>query len=241
VAQGELIGKFMAYYPAPHSFSGTDVELALTIGRQLGFSLERLHAEERRRRAEEAKELLLGESKHRIKNTLATIQAIACQTLHHTKADELEVFLARLHALGEAHELLTTEHWDRALLRDVVERALKPFERRQHDRVVAEGPAVWVPANTSLSLTLCLHELATNAVKYGSLPNGTGHVRVSWEAVSKLERRRLRLTWQETGGPRVKAPDRKGCGSLLVQSTGEGETCVDFHPDGVRCLLDLSL
>jgi PAS domain S-box-containing protein len=241
VAQGELVGKFMTYYTTPHDFSRADIDLALTIGRQLGFSLERLRAEERRRRAEEAKELLLSESKHRIKNTLGTIQAIARQTLRHTNPDEFEAFLARLRALGEAHELLTTENWDRAPLRGVVERALKPFETRQQDRIVTEGPAVWVPANTSLSLTLCLHELATNAVKYGSLSNGTGYVHVAWEVVARLEEPRLRLTWQETGGPRVNVPERKGFGSLLVQSTGEGETYVDFHPDGVRCLLDVSL
>jgi two-component sensor histidine kinase len=238
---GGLVGKFMAYYPTAHLFTDEDITIAVTIARQLVFGLERMRVEAERQSAEEAKDLLLNESRHRIKNTLATVQAIASQTLRHTNANDLEAFLARLHALGEAHELLTTENWDRAPLRDVVERALKPFESSQQDRVVAEGPAVWVPANTSLSLTLCLHELATNAVKYGALSNGTGQVRVSWDVVGALEERRLRLTWQETGGPPVKVPERKGFGSLLVQVTGDGETCVDFRPDGVRCLLDLSL
>jgi two-component sensor histidine kinase len=99
---------------------------------------------------------------------------------------------------------------------------------------------VWVPASTSLSLTLCLHELATNAVKYGALSNGTGRVRLSWNLAGEAKRR-LRLMWIEVGGPPVKVPERKGFGSLLIKSTGEAETSVDFHPDGLRCRLDLSL
>jgi PAS domain S-box-containing protein len=237
---GQLVGKFMAYYPAPHVFTETDINIAVTIARQLGFGLERLGAEEQRRKAEQTKELLLGESKHRIKNTLATVQAIASQTLRHGRAGGLDSFIARLHALGEAHELLTTENWDRAPLREVVERAIKPFRSGQ-DRFVIVGPAVMVPAQTSLTLTLCLHELATNAVKYGALSNGRGRVHVAWEPVANGERRNVRIFWHETGGPRVKVPKRKGFGSLLIESSGDGDSRVDFTPHGVRCSMILSL
>jgi len=240
-AKGELVGKFMTYYPAQHDFTDTDIIAAITIARQLGFSLEKLRTEARRQEAEEAKELLLNEIKHRIKNTLATVQAIAGQTLKRANADQLQTFFARLHALGEAHDLLTTENWHQAPLTEVVSRALKPFASKQEKCIVVHGPSVWVPANTSLSLTLCLHELATNAVKYGALSNGTGQVHVSWRVADDVERRRLHVTWQETGGPRVKAPGRKGFGSLLIQTTGEGDTRIHFHPRGLKCLLDLSL
>ena len=239
-ARGELIGKFMAYYRVPHVFTDTDLNIAITIALQLGFGLERLGAEEQRRKAEETKELLLSESMHRIKNTLATVQAIASQTLRHGRAGGLDSFLARLHALGEAHELLTTENWDRAPLREVVERAIKAFQSKQ-DRFVIVGPAVLVPAQTSLTLTLCLHELATNAVKYGALSNGRGRVHVAWEPVVKGDRRNVRLTWHETGGPRVTVPKRKGFGSLLIESSGDGDSRVDFTPHGVRCSMNLSL
>jgi len=239
--KGALIGKFMAYYPAPHEFSETDMTVAVTIARQLGFGIERMRAEDERQSAEGARELLLNESRHRIKNTLATVQAIATQTLSQTSAGALQTFLARLHALGEAHEVLATKNWDRAPLHEVVSRALKPFASKQDDRLVADGPMVWVPANTSLSLTLCLHELATNAVKYGALSNETGQVHVLWGVANDTERRKLHLTWQETGGPPVTAPICNGFGSLLIQATGEADTRIDFHPDGVRCLLDLSL
>jgi PAS domain S-box-containing protein len=240
-AKGELLGKFMTYYPAPHSFTDAEMNVAVTIARQLGFSLERLRIEEGRREAEDAKELLLNESKHRIKNTLATVQAIARQSLRHTKADELQTFLSRLQALGEAHEVLTIENWHQAPLREVVSRALKPFASIRENRFIADGPPIWVQANTSLNLTLCLHELATNAVKYGALSNGTGQVRVSWETTGEAHQRRLHLTWQETGGPPVREPRHKGFGSLLIQSTGNTDTRIEFRPGGLRCLLDLPL
>ena len=228
----------MAYYPASHTFTATEINLAVTIARHLGFSLERLTADEQRREAEEAKELLLAESRHRIKNTLATVQAIAAQTLQNGAANGLRSFLARLHALGEAHDLLTPQNWNWASLHEVVGRAIKPFQSEQ-DRFVIEGPIVWVPAQTSLTLTLCLHELATNAVKYGALSNGTGRVHVAWQPVGG-ERPSLKFTWQESGGPPVTVPKRNGFGSRLIQSS-DGASRLDFLLDGVRCALNFPL
>ena len=129
VAQGDLIGKFMTYYPVPHAFTAAEMGLAITIARQLGFSLERMRAEQHRRLAEEAKELVLNESRHRIKNTLATVQALAGQTLRDIPPAQQKAFLARLHALGEAHELLTSGDWHQAPLLDVIKRALNLSNR----------------------------------------------------------------------------------------------------------------
>ena len=241
-ARGRLIGKFMTYYSSPHTFAEAEGALAVTIARQLGFSLERMRAEDERRRAEEAKELLLNESRHRIKNTLATVQAIAGQTLRRTPPREREAFLGRLHALGEAHDLLTTENWDRAPLHDVVARALKPFDTGQRNRFVAKGPRVWLPAKTSLLLTMCLHELATNAAKYGALSNGTGRVHVTWKLTRKGKQRTAKVSWRESGGPPVKVPERKGFGSRLIKASFDGDaTRVDYLSDGVRCFVELSL
>jgi two-component sensor histidine kinase len=184
----------MAYYSTSRVFTEANIELAVTIGRQLGFSIERMQAEV-------AKELLLNESKHRIKNTLATVQAIAGQTLRSTPSADLQAFLARLHALGEASDLLTVENWDQVSLRDVVARALKPFEASRDDSILVEGPSVALSAKASLMLTMCLHELATNAAKYGALSSGTGQFQVSWELVASGGERRVRLTWRESGGP----------------------------------------
>jgi PAS domain S-box-containing protein len=226
-ARGELVGKFMTYYEAPHRFSVEELDLAVTIARQLGFALERL-------RSEEAKEMLLAESRHRIKNILATVQAIAGQSLRPADGEDgLQSFLARLRALAEAHDVLTTENWDRAPLRQVVDRALKPFHIGGHGRLNVAGPDVWLPAQTSLMLTMCLHELATNAAKYGALSNSSGHVHVRWESLEG-ENRRISLSWQENGGPPVTPPTRKGFGSLLIESSGiEGN--LDFRPKGLYC------
>src|SRR5262249_26848947 len=119
-AKGKLVGKFMTYYESAHKFADSEMELAVTIARQLGFGIERL-------RAEEGRQLLLKESAHRVKNTLATVQAIAVQTMRDAKPASLEAFRARLQALGEAHDLLTSENWHQAPLGEVVRRALKPF------------------------------------------------------------------------------------------------------------------
>ena len=236
IARGGLVGKFMAYYPTPHVFTEADIDLAVTIARQLGFSTERL-------RAEDAKELLLNESKHRIKNTLATVQAIAGQTLRNTPSDELQAFLARLQALGEANDLLTLQNWDQAPLREVIGRTLKPFEAGRRDRIIVDGPSVALSAKSALMLTMCLHELATNAAKYGALSNGTGQVHLAWELIRNGSEGKIKLTWRESGGPPVTTPQRKGFGSVLIEQSflGYGETFFDFRPDGLRCSLELSL
>ena len=183
----------------------------------------------------------MNETIHRIKNTLATVQAIAGQTLRKTVGRE--AFLARLHALGDAHDLLTMQNWDQAPLRDVISRALRPFESNQHERITVHGPSVGVPAKTSLMITMCLHELATNAAKYGALSNGSGQVHIGWELLGKGLDRKVKLTWQETGGPPVSVPRRRGFGSLLIEQSfvGYGETSLEFRPEGLRCFLELSL
>jgi two-component sensor histidine kinase len=233
----------MTYYEAPHVFSDPEIDLAVTIARQLGFGLERVRAEDERRKAEEAKELLVSESTHRIKNTLATVQAIASQTFRRTQAGDLQTFLARLHALAETHDLLTSQNWDSASLREVVRRSLKPFEASQKERFIVKGPVVWLPARTSLALTLCLHELATNAAKYGALRKRTGQVHVTWRLISNGGEQKVRLSWRESGGPRVSVPARKGFGSLLIEQSfsGDGTSRVDFKPDGLKWSLELSL
>jgi two-component sensor histidine kinase len=199
-----------------------------------------LRAEEHRRQAEETRQLLLDESQHRIKNTLATVQAMARQTLRHASPADLDAFLARLHTLSEAHDLLSTKDWHRAPIDDVIHRALRPFSVEHGHRVVANGPPVLVPATSSLHLTLCLHELATNATKYGALSNAAGQVRLSW-SVPDANRQRLELSWEEIGGPPVTPPERKGFGTLLIQSSGLTGARLDFAPQGLKCFLDLPI
>jgi two-component sensor histidine kinase len=230
----------MTYYRRSHVFSDSEIDLAVTIGRQLGFGLQRIRAEEARRRAEQAHELLLKESRHRIKNTLATVQGLAGQTLRHTPPDERQAFIARLHALGEAHDLLNIGDWDQALLRQVVKRALKPFADRHATHIVANGPDLWLSAQASLLLTMGLHELATNATKYGALSNGMGKVQITWQSPKE---RKMKLYWRETGGPHVTPPETKGFGSLLIDQSfsDDGESCFVFRPEGLICSLTISV
>jgi PAS domain S-box-containing protein len=198
-----------------------------------------------RKRAEQQQQLLVGEIKHRIKNTLATVQAIARQTLQGAPAEEREAFIARLMALANAHDLLTLERWNRAALREVVDRALKPFEAKHSARFLVRGPEdAWLDAQRASLLTMALHELATNAVKYGSLSNGYGIVRLTWELLDEGDAQKVKLFWRELGGPLVLPPERKGFGSFLIERAlqgGGGQSRLDFNPNGLVCSLEIGL
>ncbi len=197
---------------------------------------------ELRRRAEEHKELLLNEMKHRVKNSLVTVQAIASQSLKSASPDDRASFLSRLHALSGAHDLLAGQNWDRARIADVVQQAVAPFQEKRSERFVIEGPdAVAVDANKALLLTMALHELATNAVKYGALSNGRGRVRIFWEL---LKDDKLKLRWEERGGPTVIPPEQKGFGSRLIEGALKrelGGARFDFAPQGVTCTLKMTV
>ena len=171
---------------------GSLIDISLTIsplkdadGRIIGASKIARDITERKR-AQEQQKLLVNEMQHRIKNSLATIQAIATQTLNQ-HAKERDAFIARLHALGSAHDLLTSETWERAPLRAIVTKALEPFQERLHERITIDGPAdLWLDSTKSVVVAMALHELATNAVKYGALSNGAGRVSIAWERQFKL-------------------------------------------------------
>lgn len=231
---------------------GSPVEISLTVspvkdadGRISGASKIARDITERKR-AEEQQRLLVGEMRHRIKNSLATVQAIASQTLHSASAEERRAFIARLHALSSAHDLLKIERWDSAALREVIDMALQAFQETHRERFKVDGPQdVRVDANKAMLLVMALHELATNAVKYGALSNRSGLVTVTWELLQDgRPKPRLKLCWRERGGPPVKPPGRKGFGSQLLERAFEGNDAskrVEFDPQGFVCELELSL
>ncbi len=247
---GEVHGGLFFGHDKPGVFSEKEHNLAAGIAVHAGLAIDNANSlrsaqveNERRRRAEEQKDLLLNEVKHRAKNTLATVQAIAARTFRNAPADEKASFVARLHALAHAHDLLSEENWSHASLRALVERALEPYLRSDDRRVSIEGPEVRVDASRALALTMVFHELATNAAKYGSLSDDEGKVAVEWQ-VSQEGRPRLRLSWRELDGPPVTPPLRKGFGSLLVERGlgGEGGNArFDFAPDGLVCTLEIDL
>ena len=190
-----------------------------------------------RMKAERAQRMLIGELQHRVKNTLATMQAMASQTLQSATTAEREAFVARLHALSNAHDVLTQENWERAPLRDLVRRALAPFQK---ERIVVIGPHVQLPASQALVMTMALHELATNAIKYGALSNATGWVSIDWTVKETSAGARLHFCWQERGGPPVREPTQKGFGSRLIGVSFE-ESQVTFAPEGVTCTMEVFL
>ncbi len=191
-----------------------------------------------RLKADEQRVLLINELNHRVKNTLATVQSLAMQTLRNTErsADARELFESRLTALSRAHDVLTVESWEGAELRRVANRALEPFTSND-GRVSIEGPDVWLTPKQALALSMTLHELATNATKYGALSNDAGTVRVSWVVATVDGSGELELTWTEQGGPPVSPPTRKGFGTRLIQRNLAhdlgGDATIDYRPQGV--------
>lgn len=180
------------------------------------------------RRAEERQQVLINELNHRVKNTLATVQAIATQTFRGGEVDValLEAFQSRLVALARGHDILTRQSWERADLREVVASALEPFRAHHEDRLSVQGPALALTPSMVLALTLILHELGTNAMKYGALSNDTGQVEVAWSLDGK-QGGGLRFRWQEWGGPPVTEPTHKGFGSRLIERSLRSDLAAD--------------
>ena len=201
-----------------------------------------------RKRAEEHQRLLAGELQPRVKNSLALVQAIAGQTLRGAgDVDAMrEAFAARLISLGRAHDILTQASWTAAPIADLVEGALGVHRQAGPSRIRVSGPNVLLAARPALSLALALHELATNAAKYGALSNDRGVVDLRWHVVHEGEAPRFCLTWTEQGGPPVPSPPtRKGFGSRLIERSFaaevDGEVKLTFAPTGLICRLEAPL
>jgi PAS domain S-box-containing protein len=194
-----------------------------------------------RKQAERHRELLVNELNHRVKNTLAVVQSIAAKTFRGALAapSARQAFEGRLMALAAAHDLLTQENWDAAKLGTLVRSALRPFAAE--DRLVISGPDLPVRPQAAVSLTLALHELATNAAKYGALSNQTGVVTVKW-TVSQRDIPTFRMVWQESGGPEVTPPATFGFGSRLIKQglSGElaGPVSLSYLSDGLVCTVE---
>jgi two-component sensor histidine kinase len=187
--------------------------------------------------------LLLEELHHRIKNVLATVMAIASQSLRN--ADSVEhgrkAIESRLLALGRVHDLLLKTNWTSATLASIVQTAIEPFDKGA--RFSVEVPDIDVSPAAVLPLAMILNELCTNAVKYGSLSNANGCVAIS--AAVDASKERFSFAWVETGGPSVQTPTHTSFGTRLIEQgfVGElrGEAHLSFEPSGVVCNLDIPL
>ncbi|WP_076729473.1 sensor histidine kinase [Methylobacterium radiotolerans] len=211
------------------------------VAATLQRSTAELRAEIQRGRALQAQQgTMLHELNHRVKNTLATVQALARQS-----RGSAEVLEARILALSKTHDLLTREDWSGAPLREVLESELGPY-RTGGDQIRLDGPDVSLSPREVLALGLTVHELTTNAAKYGALSVREGRVRVAWSvAAGAAGERRLRLSWEERGGPPVRAPTRVGFGTRLiaggVRRELAGTVDLAFEAAGLRCRLDVPL
>lgn len=189
--------------------------------------------------------LLIEESNHRVKNTLALVQALAHQTLRDKDVPERirTTFNERLAALAAAHNVLIRQKWTEANLADIVRDALKAHHTTA-DRFKIEGPPLQIGPKAAVAVAMALHELSTNATKYGALSTDHGRVHFSWEPIDTREAG-VRMRWEETGGPTVTAPARKGFGSRMLEtalaSELRGEVKIDYHPTGVICHIEGSV
>jgi PAS domain S-box-containing protein len=253
-SSGKVHGGLFFAHSEPGTFTSEAERLVSAIAAHAAIAIdnaqlyEAAQAElEQRRRVEGERELLINELNHRVKNTLATVQSLAMQSLRDTAnpADAREAFLARLGALSRAHDLLTQQNWHSADILDVVRRAVSAFGFES--RITIQGPRVRLSPRQSLSLALALHELGTNAIKHGALSNETGHVEIAWNVALEADAvaRRLRLSWREYNGPSVLPPQRVGFGSRLINQylarDLDAPASIQFLPEGVLASIECRL
>lgn len=225
--RAQLIGCFFIHNEAARTWTPEEVSFAEAVADRIYTGVARI-------RAEEEQELLNQELSHRLKNTLAMVAAIAKQTLKGvTEKDAVEAFQARLRALSTAHDVLLQNSWSSARIRTVVEGGLALHGKAE--RLKATGPDIKLGPKAALSLSMLLHELTTNAVKYGALSVPEGHVEIDWKVGREIGEATLQLSWTEVGGPPATDPSRKGFGTRLISTgiAGTGNASISYEPTGV--------
>jgi PAS domain S-box-containing protein len=212
-----------------------------------GISIDVTH----RTRASLHQRLLIDELNHRVKNTLATIQSIAMQTFRTDEqgggapASQRALFESRLLALSNVHDVLTRENWEGARLRDVVLEAVAAHGGGDQNAFTVQGPDWRLSPKMALSLSMALHELCTNAAKYGALTVPGGHVTIRWTIEQGGAAPCLKLAWSEHGGPPVTPPLRKGFGTRLIERQLarelRGSVELTYATEGVMCTIEAPL
>jgi two-component system CheB/CheR fusion protein len=206
--------------------------------------LESTHDITERKIMQERQELLLGELTHRVKNTLAVVQSVARQTLRTSPAPDqfIERFEGRLAAMANAHGLLPQSHWEGADFAALANIQLQGYASDDPNRLRIEGPPVILNADLATPFGLVLHELASNAAKYGALSRRGGRVGVNWTVATRNQQRLLTVVWQETDGPRVQQPTSQGLGTSLIENAIPGaKVHQKFNTNGLICTIELVL
>jgi PAS domain S-box-containing protein len=228
---GSLLGMVSTHFDRPHLPNQRELHLVDLLARQTADYLER-------RKAEEIAHTLIREVQHRSNNLLAIIQTIASHSLSRNRSLEeaKAVFEARLRALARATGQLTRTNWTGVDLSDIVHSELEPF----YERTKVDGTSILLDPKQAQNFSLALHELATNAAKYGALSNGSGTIGVSWTTSILDGAVVLTFKWRETGGPPVAAPTRQGFGTVLLKAAFPGAR-VAYAGDGLSCEIDIKL
>ena len=196
-----------------------------------------------RRRAEAQRDLLIEELEHRIKNTLAMVQSIADQTFRNSGLDPSvkAVFAARLVSLSNVHAVLTRRSWDSADLHEIIATAVGPHRTPENDRFEMRGPILRLEPRAAVALSMAVHELCTNAAKYGALSTERGRVEIAWS----VDQEQFRWVWHEQGGPDVAAPGQTGFGSRLIErllaDQLSGQVRMNYERTGLVCSIDAPL
>ncbi|MBA1155379.1 PAS domain-containing sensor histidine kinase [Microvirga mediterraneensis] len=200
-----------------------------------------------RKQVEEHRELLINELNHRVKNTLTIVQSMAAQSLRqldHESRPKFQAFEDRLFALARAHDVLTRENWEGAELREIIDEVVEPYLRQKTSHFDIQGPRVRLIPRTALAIAMAIHELATNAAKYGALSVPSGCVVITW-TLTPGAAPRLVLRWREHNGPPVTAPTRRGFGTRLIERSLStdlgGDVQLIYDPSGVVCVMSVPL
>ena len=236
---GKLLGMISTHWRQPHSPSERDLRLMDMLARQAADVIERKHFEERQK-------LLLGELAHRVKNTLATVQAIATETRNSAESPDhfYRAFEGRLRALADANGLLVKGGWQPTSLHALFAKLCETL-MRDAGRYKLAGEDVALSPAQALALSMMLYEVMTNSLKYGAWSNEKGTVATETRVLKDPGRERARIEWVESGGPPVRAPTRSGYGTHMLQGLAafelEGRTDIEYAPSGVRCTIEFPL
>jgi PAS domain S-box-containing protein len=196
-----------------------------------------------RKRAESQRDLVVRELHHRLSNTFATIQAIASQSFNRSEIDTSarRAFEERLQNLARAHTALADENWNTIALHELIITSLSPYGVENAARFSINGPPVVLSAHMAVGLSMALHELSTNAVKYGSLSAESGKLAINWDVIDG----RLLLTWTESDGPPVTPATRSGFGSTMLRRVLprqiDGRVDIRLEPSGVICIIEAAI
>jgi len=245
VGEPAPFGALGAYWRDVRAASADEISSMAALASCMATALQNIELMGSLRAELDHRQLLVNELNHRVKNTMAIVQSLSAQTLRAERptAEAREDFDGRLMALAGAHVLMTEAEWRSAPLRELVERTIEPFARGDGAaRFSVSGPPATMPPKSAVAFALAVHELCTNAAKYGALSGEAGHVSIDWTLADAAESPRLRLTWRETGGPPVVEPSRRGFGSRLLErglsAELKGDVRLTFPPEGLVCTID---